>query len=224
MHIPGARVGGLAWSEEPLWGRIYGFLVDNETVGRPLWWASGAGDLRRLRDAAGEIGGLPAGSVVLDVPCGTGVALLGLRPGQGLRYVAADISERMLDRTLHLARRRSLDDQVETCACDVGALPFADATVDMVVSFTGLHCFPDPHRAVREMTRVLRPGGVLRGSALLTDLPLGLPLRLAGRLGGLVGESASSAQLRSWLVEGGLVDIEVDGSGGMGYFRAVAAT
>ena len=66
-------------------------------------------------------------------------------------------------------RRRQVAAQVEPVLADVGALPFADAEFDLVVSFTGLHCFPDPHRAVREMGRVLQPGGVLTGSALLND-------------------------------------------------------
>ncbi len=104
---------------------------------------------------------------MLDVPCGGGVALRGLRPGQGVRYVAADISRTMLDRTMAAATRRQVAAQVEPVLADVGALPFADAEFDLVVSFTGLHCFPDPHQAVREMGRVLTPGGVLTGSALL---------------------------------------------------------
>ena len=41
---------------------------------------------------------------------------------------------------------------------DVGGCPFADGEFDLVVSFTGLHCFPDPHRAVAEMARVLHAG------------------------------------------------------------------
>ena len=53
-----------------------------------------------LYAAAAEIGTLPAGSRVLDVPCGGGVALRGLVPGQGIEYVAADIAPTMLERTM----------------------------------------------------------------------------------------------------------------------------
>ncbi|MEO7943000.1 MAG: class I SAM-dependent methyltransferase, partial [Marmoricola sp.] len=74
----------------------------------------------------------------------------GLRPGQGVRYIAADISQIMLDRTLLVARARQVAAQVETMLADVGRLPFADGEFDLVVSFTGLHCFPDPHQAIRE--------------------------------------------------------------------------
>ena len=72
----------------------------------------------------------------------------------------------MLDRTLAAARSRGVADQVEPRLADVGALPLADGSVDLVVTFTGLHCFPDPRRAVAEMARVLRPGGVVTGSML----------------------------------------------------------
>src|SRR5258708_35740665 len=95
-------------------------------------------DLGLLYRAAAEIGGLPAGAAVLDSPCGGGVALRGLRAGQQVRYVAADIAPEMLERTRGRAARLGLD-QVETVAADVEALPFADGEFDLAVSFTGLH-------------------------------------------------------------------------------------
>ena len=42
--------------------------------------------------------GVSDGSAVLDIPCGGGLAMRGVRNGQRLRYVAADISPDMLDR------------------------------------------------------------------------------------------------------------------------------
>ena len=58
------------------------------------------------------------------------------------------------------------------------------ASFDLVVSFTGLHCFPDPARAVVEMVRVLRPGGVITGSALLNDTGIRHePIRRVGPAG-----------------------------------------
>src|SRR4029079_10077237 len=94
------------------------------------------------------------------------VALRGLRPGQGLTYLAADIAQAMLDRTMDAARSRGVDDQVQPRLADVGSLPLAKGSVDLVVTFTGLHCFPDPRGAVAEMARVLRPGGVVTRSML----------------------------------------------------------
>ena len=56
---------------------------------------------------------------------------------------------------LDAARRRGWPSQVVPRIADVGALPFADGEFDLVVTFTGLHCFPDPRRAVAELARVL---------------------------------------------------------------------
>ena len=46
---------------------------------------------------------------------------------------------------------------------DVGALPYADDTFDIVLSLNGFHAFPDKGAAYREVFRVLRPGGTLCG-------------------------------------------------------------
>jgi ubiquinone/menaquinone biosynthesis C-methylase UbiE len=127
----------------------------------------------------------------------------------------------MLDRTMAVARRRHVAAQVEPVIADVGRLPFPDGEFDLVVSFTGLHCFPDPHRAVREMARVLHPGGVLSGSALLNDTGVRyLPVRRVGRFAGLLGPGATTTELESWLVESGLGDIAITLSGAIAYFRA----
>ncbi len=220
LRIPG--LGG--WGEDPLWATFYDWTVEHPHPGAVLWRAGNGSDLRLLYAAAAEIGRQPAGSSVLDVPCGGGVALRGLRPGQGVRYVAADISQVMLDRTASAARRRNVAAQVESVIADVGDLPFPDHEFDLVVSLTGLHCFPDPRRAVQEMSRVLHPGGVLTGSALLNDTGLRYrALREVGRISGLLGPSASTTQLRGWLDECGLEEVEITLSGAIGYFRASKA-
>ena len=46
---------------------------------------------------------------------------------------------------------------------DVGALPYADDTFDIVLSLNGFHAFPDKEAAYRELFRVLRPGGTFCG-------------------------------------------------------------
>lgn len=223
LGIPG--LGG--WGDDPLWGHFYDWTVDHPVPGMLIWRLGLGSDLNRLYDTAAGIGTLPAGSAVLDVPCGGGVALRGLRPGQGVRYVAADISQLMLDRTMDEARTLGVADQVEPQIADVDALPFGDAEFDLVVSFTGLHCFPDPHRAVLEMGRVTRSGGVLLGSALLNTPVLSrggvraLPVRHLGRLSGLLGPGATRAQVRQWMLEAGLTEVSVEMSGPIGYFRGV---
>lgn len=223
MRGPRRLVG--AWSEDPLWARIYPHLVDHPALGAPLWRLGLGTDITRLYAAAAEIGELPDGARVLDVPTGSGVALRGLRPGGHVDLVAADISPRMLERTDAAARHRGVSDQVTTALADVGALPFADGTFDLVVSFTGLHVFPDPHRAINEMVRVLEPGATISGSALFTDDFSGLERRYglvhaAGRLAHVLGPMCSSADAVRWLGEAGAVDVRLEMSGGIGWFRA----
>ena len=145
------------WRRDPPWAAIYSSGVGNEplarVVGRVFWGT----DVGLLYRAASVIGEQPDGAAVLDVPCGGGVALRGLRREQRVRYVAADIAEAMLERTGREAERRGLR-QVELRRADVEELPFADGEFDLCVSFTGLHCFPHPRRAIGELGRVVRPG------------------------------------------------------------------
>ncbi|WP_245916681.1 class I SAM-dependent methyltransferase [Nocardioides gansuensis] len=103
-------------------------------------------------------------------------------------------------------------------------LPFDDGSFDLVVSFTGLHCFPDPQRAVREMVRVLRAGGAITGSSMF--LGAGWRLEVARRMGtaaGVLGPMCTADQARAWLSAAGCRDVRLAMSGGIGYFRAVRA-
>lgn len=218
MRLPG--LGG--WSEDPLWSYVYPWLVEHERIGGPAWRAGTGSDLALLHEAAAEIGTLPAGARVLDVPTGSGVALRGLRPGQGLEVVAADISTTMLGRAGASAARLGVADQVTPVVADVGDLPFDDGTFDLVVSFTGLHCFPDPRVAIAEMVRVLAPGGAITGSSMFTDTgPRYQPIRWAGTRAGILGPMCTSGEARAWLRAAGCSQVDLTLHGGLGYFRAV---
>lgn len=218
--LPG--VGG--WHEDPAWARFYDWSVEHPRVGGLVWRLGIHSDLQRLYDAAAEIGRVPAGGRILDIPCGGGVALRGLRPGQGVEYVAADISATMLDRTRRAAEKRGVADQLVTQVADVGALPFDDGSFDLVVSFTGLHCFPDPRVAVTEMARVLRAGGAVTGSALLNDSGRRHEhIRVGGRMLGVLGPGCTGGEIVDWLRTEGVDDVVLDRSGAIGYFRGVKA-
>ncbi len=215
-----------AWSEDPLWAKVYPLLVDHPALGVPLWRIGLGSDISRLYAAIRSIGGLPAGARVLDVPAGGGIALRGLRPGANLDYVAADISPTMLERSLAAARSRGVADQVTATIADVGLLPFEDDSFDLVLSFTGLHVFPDPQQAIHEMVRVLRPGAPITGSAIFTGDFHGLERRYeivhaVGRLAHVLGPMCTAAEARQWLAAAGARDVRLEMSGGLGYFRAV---
>ena len=95
------------------------------------------------------------GQSVLDVACGTGVLARAVADRVGLSGSVAglDSSEEMLE----VARRKS--DTIEWRMGRAEAIPFPDESFDAVVSQFGIMFFEKPAGALREMIRVLRPGG-----------------------------------------------------------------
>jgi SAM-dependent methyltransferase len=208
------------WRRGHPWAAVYDFFVEREALSRPAARLLFGTDTRLLYDGVRAIETVPAGGAILDIPCGGGVALRGLRPGHDVRYVAADIAPAMLERTAEAARRRGLG-QVETTSADVEDLQFADGEFDLCLSFAGLHCFPHPDVATREIGRVLKPGGRFVGSVFLTDGGARYrPLVVAGRAGGVMGPSGSFRDLERWLGDAGLGDAEIQRSGAIAYFEA----
>jgi SAM-dependent methyltransferase len=209
-----------AWEAGHPWASVYDFFVERESLARVAGLVGFGTDTRLLYSAIDSISELPDGSAVLDIPTGGGVALRGLRPGQQIRYVAADIAPEMLARTQRVAEERGLK-QVEVQSADVEKLPFVDGEFDLVQSFAGLHCFPNPRRAVLEIARVVRPGGRFIGSVFLTGTGLRyLPAIIGGRASGVMGPSGSRADLDAWLHDAGLRNVRIQMSGAIGYFEA----
>ena len=93
----------------------------------------------------------------LEVAVGTGLNLPFY--GERVRLTGIDFSPAML----RLARERAaeLGREADLREADALALPFADASFDTVVCTFSLCAVPDDRRAVAEMSRVLRPGGLL---------------------------------------------------------------
>jgi SAM-dependent methyltransferase len=204
-------------------GGAYDFAVEHEWLARPAGLALWGTDTRMLYDSIRTIGELPEGSAVLDVPCGGGVALRGLRPGQSLRYVAADISTDMLDRARARAAALGRDD-IEFVEADIERMPFEDNEFDLCLSFNGLHCLPDPPVAVREIARCVKPGGrlvgdsVVRGAGWRQDLAIGF-----FRRAGVFGVGGTVDDLNGWLTDAGLKVDRLERSGGLAHFTATAA-
>lgn len=198
----------------------YDWAVEHENVagilGRLLW---GTDTGAFYRDIA-RLSELPVGTSVLDVPCGGGVAFRGLRPEQNLRYVAADLSPVMLRRARAEADRHGLH-WLEFVEADVQALPFAERSFELCITYTGLHCFPDPSVAIVEMARVLRPGGELRGTSVIRQggLRQDAVVRLM-QVAGLFGPGLTLAELRTSLADAGLVKVDASANGALAYFSA----
>jgi SAM-dependent methyltransferase len=210
------------WEAGHPWAAVYDFFVEREPLARVAGRLAFGTDTRLLYRAIDSIGELPDGSAVLDIPVGGGVALRGLAGRRKqLRYVGADISPDMLERTRRVARERGLEDQVELVRADVEKLPFDDGEFDLVLSLAGLHCFPDPEAAVHEVARVVKPGGRFAGSVFLTGTGLRyVPGVIGGRLVGVMGPSGSRADLDRWLHDAGFRAVRIDLSGAIGYFTA----
>jgi ubiquinone/menaquinone biosynthesis C-methylase UbiE len=95
----------------------------------------------------------------LDVATGAGHTALTMA-ARVAHVVATDLTAEMLGETARLARERGLAN-LETRVADAEALPFPDASFDLVTCRLAFHHFTRPDVAVRELARVLAPGAVL---------------------------------------------------------------
>lgn len=103
------------------------------------------------------------GDRILDVGCGTGVLTLGIaaRANVSASVVGFDLSQPMLTRAAASAERAGISSKVRFQQGDAENLPFGAAEFDRVVSLYALRHFPNPARALQEMLRVVKPGGVV---------------------------------------------------------------
>jgi ubiquinone/menaquinone biosynthesis C-methylase UbiE len=92
---------------------------------------------------------------LLDVGCGTGALLSRAQAIAGAdQLTGVDLSPSMLAHA-----RAQLPVEVALHSADAAALPFADASFDVVASCNVFHYIREPVRALTEMVRVVRPGG-----------------------------------------------------------------
>lgn len=122
------------------------------------WDAKFSGDGPTYRAAVGELG-LRPGDRVLDAGCGTGRALPALRDAVGDRGVVlgADLTPAMIDAAVDAGRH--------TCGqlllADVERLPVRSQVLDAVFGAGLISHLPRPEDNLRELARVVRPGGRL---------------------------------------------------------------
>jgi ubiquinone/menaquinone biosynthesis C-methylase UbiE len=209
------------WRSERVTAAIYDAGVKHESVARVGAWAMWDADMRRIFADIDRLADAPAGASVLDIPCGGGFAFRGLRPGQAVHYVAADISRYMLQQARREAGRRGVQDAIEFVEADVIALQFDDASFDLCVTYNGLHCLPDPRAALGELTRVLKPGGTLRGtSCVIGRGPRKDALIAVLRRAGVFGNAPRAGEIETWLREFGFDVVTVEHSGAVEFFEA----
>jgi demethylmenaquinone methyltransferase/2-methoxy-6-polyprenyl-1,4-benzoquinol methylase len=124
----------------------YDFITGFLSYGQDRRWKQRLIALAELRD----------GDRVLDLACGTGDILFAAVP-PARSGVGLDVTHRMLQ----LAQQRRNDPRTSLVTADMLALPFGDSHFTVVTTGYGLRNVPDLHQAIREIHRVLAPGGRL---------------------------------------------------------------
>ncbi|HUB59916.1 MAG TPA: bifunctional demethylmenaquinone methyltransferase/2-methoxy-6-polyprenyl-1,4-benzoquinol methylase UbiE [Puia sp.] len=129
--------------------------------GVDMYWRKRA--IRELRDGlVDQAAQRDAKAAILDVATGTGdMAVLLARRFPQARIAGADISEGMLEIGRQKLARLKLDNRVTLQPGDSEALPFATDTFDAITVAFGVRNFENLEKGLREMHRVLKPGGKL---------------------------------------------------------------
>jgi ubiquinone/menaquinone biosynthesis C-methylase UbiE len=174
------------------------------------------------------------GDRVLDVACGTGAVarIAAARVGTGGRVVGLDLNRDML--AIARSRRPAPDERsIEWREGSALALPFSPGEFRVVLCQLGLQFFPDRLEALREMHRVLEPGGCVGVSVYSEIERQPAAAALSAALDRHLGESASLAKrrehsladvegLRTLLVDAGFVDASIQTVARTARFASVA--
>jgi SAM-dependent methyltransferase len=178
-----------------------------EQVFEPLSSAFASRALDRL--------GLRPGERLIDVGAGAGAAAL-MAAARGADVVAIDASPAMAARIAMRATDAAVGDRVHACVMDGMALDLPDASFDAAISLFGVILFPDAGAGMREIARVLTPGGRVAVVTWTESERYELVARLIAAIAAVRGPPAPPASLpaqlryrdepafRSLLVEAGL--------------------
>jgi ubiquinone/menaquinone biosynthesis C-methylase UbiE len=169
------------------------------------WDALRAGYFREaVREVAIAKAYLHPKMVVADVGAGTGFMAAGLAPLVDRVHLLDGSAAMLAVARQNLARFTNL----EFHTADGLALPLPDASLDAVFANMYLHHCPQPMAAIREMARLLRPGGRL----VITDMDAHDQTWMRTEMADLwLGFERS--QIRAWFEEAGLVNVIVDSTG-----------
>ena len=143
-------------------GMITCSTLPGKAICRLVWNMNRETNTRYLERAMSGISENFSGKL-LEVPVGTGVLTMPVYKTMPCADITClDYSPDMMAQAQRRAANLGLSN-VCFRQGDVGKLPFADGSFDVVLSLNGFHAFPDKAEAYRETFRVLRPGGVFCG-------------------------------------------------------------
>uniref|UniRef100_K3YMD9 Methyltransferase type 11 domain-containing protein n=3 Tax=Setaria italica TaxID=4555 RepID=K3YMD9_SETIT len=170
------------------------------------------------------------GGTIVDASCGSGLfSRLFIKSGLYSLVVALDFSENMLKQCKEYVEHENIsDERLALVRADISRLPFVNGSIDAVHAGAAIHCWPSPSCAVAEISRVLRPGGVLVASTFVEDIPLAIPILRIGRpyISRITGMNIflSEAELEDLCRACGLVDFEFVRNGFYIMFSATKAS
>ena len=142
------------------------------------------------------------GHCVLEIGCGPGMGLrAALKRVGSAGYVAGvDHSATAAHFAAHAIRRAALRGRAVAMRADAHDLPFRDRLFDRAFAVNSFQFWPDPARALREIARVLGPGGRL----VITQRAAGLdnPTNFAGAAGGMerIGQASALLKAQGWRI------------------------
>jgi len=137
---------------------------------------------RYMRPVLKRIGIRP-GERVLELGPGPGAFTVDAaqQVGKEGKLLVVDIQPKMIDQVQKRVREAGLNN-VETHVASAHNLPFEDASIDRVFLITVLPEIPDPYRALDEINRVLKPGGVISVTEEFLDPDYVLPFETVRRV------------------------------------------
>lgn len=118
-------------------GAVYDYYIERPWLARVLLGLMWGVDSRPFYRSIAAVGEAPDGATILDVPCGGGVALRGLRSGQRVSWIGVDSAPAMLSRTPRRAARFP-SVQTRLIEGDMAALPLEDRTAETLVEMAGV--------------------------------------------------------------------------------------
>ncbi len=154
---------------------------------------------------------LQPGQTVLDLGAGGGIDcfLAAKQVGESGRVIGVDMTAAMLEKA-RANKARLGADNVDFRLGEIEHLPVSDASVDVIISNCVINLSVDKPQVFREAYRVLRPGGKLAVSDMVTDGPL--PAKVKDSLSAWAGCIAGAWDVDDYIgaiTAAGFVDVEV---------------